>query len=559
MQVSYKLASAQAQGQEYSDVEAYDQRSSTYNYLLWTVLALGIFLRLYHYFDNRSLWIDEIYLSTSLLKYNFIELATASLDYQQKAPIGFLWLVKITTLLFGDGEKSLRFIPLLSGIGSLIFFLPVARTLLKPLGAVLAMTILAFAPPIVYHAVEMKQYSVELFTTVMVLYLYTRYEGKMDLKSLISWGLWGALIIWFSFTSIFILAGMAIGVCLYYLVKKNWYALFRSIIPFSIWLVSFATNFLLFTAKHTDAEWLVSWFRTRGGFMPLGQSVMGAVVWVLQAVYRLFDYPLNVLWNAEFLQTLDSRAMQILLKMPLFIFLFAGIGLFYFLRRDPKLFLVLLLPLLLTLGASLVDKYPFYERLLTFIAPLPILYLAQGCERLIHKLPGGWWRYGFVVILVGWPIISSARQAINTNLFWDYKKSLYREALLHMNEQYREGDVVYVYWNFKPAFRFYKQTYNLKPEGKELSDVRLISSSPEDYVRRLKPEFSDTTGVKRIWFVYERFLMLEIGDYDHEPEWYLKDGIEGGELLKKEFSRMGTEVSTFTGPNVGVTLYDLNK
>lgn len=556
----YKLVAAQAPEHEWSDVEARDsQRAGTYNILLWTVLALGIFLRLYHYFDNRSLWIDEIYLSTSILKYNYIQLATESLDYQQKAPIGFLWLVKLCVLFFGDGEKALRLIPLLSGLASLVFFLPVARTFLKPLGAVLAMAILAFAPPIVYHTVEIKQYSFELFTTVLVLYLYTRYQGKWDMKSLISWGLWGAVIIWFSFTSIFILAGMAIGVGLYYLLKKDWPALFRSIIPFAIWLLSFATNYFLFTAKHTEAEWLVSWFRTRGGFMPLDQSIAGAIKWVLQSVYRLFDYPLGVLWNAEFLETLDSRVLQIVLKMPLFIFLFAAVGLYYFFRRDPRLFLVLLMPLLLTLVASLIEKYPFYERLLTFIAPLPILYLAHGCERLIHMLPRTPWRYALAVILVGWPLWSSARQAVNTELFWDYKYSLYREGLLHLNENYREGDVVYVYWNFKPAYRFYKQTYNLEPEGIELSDVRLISSSPEDYVRRLRPEFSDTTGVKRIWFVYERFLMLEIGDYDHEPEWYLKDGIEGGELLKREFSKMGTEVSNFIGPNVGVTLYELEK
>lgn len=559
MQLYYKATASPEAGQTLAEEHAISQRrATTLGYLLWFFVGVGILLRFYHYLDNRSLWIDEVYLSTSIVRMSFLELATSVLDYQQKAPIGFLWLTKLSVLLFGEGEMALRLIPMLSGLAGLLLFVPVARYFLNPLGAVLAMGVLAMAPPLVYHAVEIKQYSTEMLATILVLYLYTRYHKKQDLPSLVLWGLCGALVLWFSFSSIFILAGMAIGLSLYYLIKKDWNTFFSSLIPFTIWLISFATNFLLFTSKHTDAAWLVDWFRTREGFMPEDVSLFKKLAWVFQSFYRLLDYPLGVLWNAEPLNNFENPLLRILPKMPLFLLLFAGVGLVYFFLKDKKTFLVLLLPLVLTFAATLVEMYPFYERLLVFLAPLPILLLAKGCERLTNIIPARFkWRYVLPLILLGWPMWSSAKQVVDTDLFWDYKKSYYREALLFIKENMREGDVVYVYWNFKPAFRFYNKTYGLELEGIELTDARMISTSVDDYLSKLRPEYSNTEGVKRIWFVYERFLMLEIGDYDHEPAWYLKEGVEGGETLKKDFSTMGKEVKRYIGPNVGVNLYDL--
>ncbi len=78
---------------------AYYQR-----FALYLVLVIGIGFRLFHFFYNRSLFIDELYLNISLIKLNFWELATQALAYEQKAPIGYLWAVKLCVLLFGKGK-----------------------------------------------------------------------------------------------------------------------------------------------------------------------------------------------------------------------------------------------------------------------------------------------------------------------------------------------------------------------------------------------------------------------------------------------------------------------
>ena len=135
--------------------QEYSQRRSKWQTIVWVLVGAGIGLRLFHFLDNRSFWVDEIYLASSLVRMNFVELMAPALDYEQKAPIGFLWLVKLCVLTFGNSEMALRLIPLLAGVAALFLFVPVCRALLKPIGVVVAVGILAFAPPLVYHAVEM--------------------------------------------------------------------------------------------------------------------------------------------------------------------------------------------------------------------------------------------------------------------------------------------------------------------------------------------------------------------------------------------------------------------
>ena len=62
-------------------------------YMWWGIILLGIFLRSYLYFLNRSLWADEASLAINLVTRDFSELAQL-LDYHQAAPVGFLFVEK---------------------------------------------------------------------------------------------------------------------------------------------------------------------------------------------------------------------------------------------------------------------------------------------------------------------------------------------------------------------------------------------------------------------------------------------------------------------------------
>lgn len=459
-----------------------------WNILIWIIIGTGIFLRVFHFFYNRSLWTDEIFLANSLIRMDFFELATQPLEYQQKAPIGFLWMVRLCVIIFGNQEMALRLFSTICGIVTLLLFLPVARFFLKPLGVAVSMGILAMAGPLVFHAVEVKQYSVELLATVIALYLYIRYHNKTDYRSLLLWGIWGALVVWFSYPSIFILAGIAFAVCLSYLINRSWSSLLRSIFPFSLWLISFAINYFLFTYKHLgpNSDWLLHWFKVRGAFMPLPPSSLSDLLWFFHTAYMTMRFTLGLLWIYF---THDNQLIQLVIRMPWLPLIIGGAGLISFYRQSRQFLMVLIFPCLLALFASALEIFPFYERLTVFLAPTFIILIARGCEKIMALIPtNSRWKYALPVILLAGPFMNSIIQLANPKLFGEHKFSEQRESFIYINDRLQQDDVVYVFWNDLHAYRYYKEAYSLKYDIIQGNDVKYVSSNINEYQANLENE-----------------------------------------------------------------------
>ncbi len=76
--------------------------------LPYLIIGVGAFLRLFHYFYNRSLFGDDAYIATNII-YRGLSGLLQPLEYNQKAPIGYLYAVELTTRLLGYSEFALRF------------------------------------------------------------------------------------------------------------------------------------------------------------------------------------------------------------------------------------------------------------------------------------------------------------------------------------------------------------------------------------------------------------------------------------------------------------------
>lgn len=523
-------------------------------FFLYTILSLGILFRLFHFFHNRSLWLDEIYLSLSLISADFQQLTAPLLEYQQKAPIGFLWMVKCSVLIFGDGEKALRLIPLLCGIGALICSIPIARYWLKPAGQLAAISMMAFAPPLIYHSVEVKQYGMELLATVICLWLYIRFHKDQKLKSRLLWGASGALILWFSYSSVFILTSIGLAVCLSLIMKNDWKSLLQLCVPFSMWFISFATHYILITSNQVDQQWLLYWFRHYQGFMPLPLWSPDTINWLVRHLYTMLDYPLGLLWNFN---TSDSAPLRVIMKVSFLPIGLSFLGIYAFLKTDKRALALLTLPLILTLAASALERYPFFERLLVFLAPLIILLIAKGCDQAIKSLPALRSRQLIIpALLMTGGFAASADQVIHPDTFGRYKKSYKKEALLHINKNYREGDLVYVYWNMNYGYRYYKKAYNLQFKAIEGSDRKFASVNPSDYIMKLRPELHQLEGKKRVWVVYNKKIWNDIGEIENKPDWYNKS--QPGEFLYRELSRKARKTGSLELDEVNVQLFDFS-
>jgi len=523
--------------------------------IFFAIFVAGVTIRLFHLIYNRSLWMDEVYLSTSLVKMSANELVSSPLYYQQKAPIGFLLAVKFFVYQFGNKEIFLRIFPLISGILSMLIFIPVSRYFLKNQAALLAFTIFCFSPALVYHSVEVKQYSTELLGTMLSLFLFIKFKDEKYINSLIFWGITGGIILWFSYASVFILGGIGIGVSIYHLLKKNWSVFFISLIPFSIWLTSFAINYLLFTHKHAESQWIVYWFRAYDNFMPFPPKSIGGLKWFAMNFYRMLDYPLGLLWN--FGAVTKYQGLNMIFKMPLLPMLLLIIGFCITIKKkSAETSLILLIPIALTFLASGLELYPLTERFWVFIAPVFIIILGIGFEYLSFKFKSKVLSNLIFVLLIIGPVFGSIGSFITAENFYLHKTSSQREALSYINKNYSKDDAVYVYWNNLPGFRLYNDMYKYNFKATEGTDQRYNSKNYGEYYHNLHNDFSEISKHRRVWLIYNTKFLTDIGDKIDTPDWYYTKNLSPTDHLLKEFLKTHKPLKKYVTKDIAVYLLE---
>ncbi|MEQ7799522.1 glycosyltransferase family 39 protein [Pedobacter sp. ASV1-7] len=531
-----------------------------YDVTLYLVLFLGTTFRLFHFFYNHSLWMDEVYLSTSLVKMNYKELLSQPLYYQQKAPVGFLILVKSILNIFGNKEIYLRIIPLISGTTAMFLFVPVAKHFLKRQGVYVAVSIFALSPALIFHSVEIKQYSTELLGSILSYLAFIHYNNPSNTKNLLKsrfiWGAIGAIIIWFSYSSIFILVGIAIGLSIQQLTLRKWRTFFLNAIPFIFWGLSFCINYFIFTHKHAESAWIAYWFRSYNNFMPLLPTSIAEFLWFPMNLYRMLDYPLGLLWNFNALS--DNQAINMALKMPFIGITLLFLGLYAILKNLRANAFVLIPPIILMLIASGMELYPLTERFWVFISPIFIIFIAQGFQYLSRFIRSKRIILLIYLIIIAGPLIQSVQLALKPQSFYIHKKSFQKEALNYVNSQFKSGDIVYVYWNNLPGYKLYKEMYGYKFKAIEGKDYRQSSIDFNDYINHLKPDFKLLKNAKRVWVIYNKQFLTDIGDKLDDPAWYYNSEEIPPLHLIKEFGKYGKTKNAYESTDISVYLVEWN-
>jgi len=522
--------------------------------ILIIIFLTGSGIRLFHFINNRSLWMDEIYLCSSFVHMDYLELASNILDYQQKAPIGFLWMVKLCTDLFGYHEMSLRIIPLIAGIISLFLFADVCKYYLKPIPLLIAVAIFAFSPALAYHSVECKQYSTECLATVLALLLFLRYQSKTSINDKVYWGILGGLLLWFSFSVIFILAGIAFGLTLSDIIKKDWKSLFLNATAFCLWLISFSLNYMLFTHKHADSEWVVYFFKLYDNFMPFPPLTLQQLKWFPRNFYDLMDYPLGLVWN---LKGFDPHFYIKLISIPFLPILCFFTGIFFIFKNNRKSFYVFTFSIMFMLTASGLYLYPLLERFWVFISPVFIIFIAEGFQYIQQKFRSSHISGFLIMLLLIGPFIQSIYYIYQPVFFYKHKKSFEKECLSYINDNFIAGDAVYNYWNNAPGYKVYKHILNLRYTAVEGKDYRKTSSNRSVYNNELQKEFTKFSGSKRVWIICNTMFLTDIGDKAEDPMWYYRSKLRPAGNLIQQLSKVGTPVLKKTTADVTVYLFEL--
>jgi len=480
--------------------------------LSWVIICLGIILRLSGYIHNRALWGDEIPLARNIEERTYSGLLQP-LSYDQASPVGFLMLEKLAVQVFGDNEYALRVVPLLAGVLSLFLFFWLARKCLSPVGALIAFLFFGIADKLVYYSSEVKQYSTDVAVALLLLLVaISVYSKRLRWRDAATFGLLGAAAIWFSHACVFVLAGIGTTHFLYNAYRKNWTNAACISTAGIMWAASFAGTYVVTLRDTVSSDYLLDFWGSSGAFMPLSIRSVSDAFWLVRT----------------FVLSLKNPGGFSLPVLAAFVFLAGFVSVCI---NKKKYLLVLLSPIPFALMASALHKYPFSDRLLLFIVPSLLVFVAEGISRIWPRAP----LIGFalLVLLSFQPMVSAVHIAINHDAREDIKP-----ALGYLREHWQQGDVIYVFYAAKYQFRYYAERYGF-------SEVASVKGRKADGLGIFDDGGNALRGKPRVWAL---FLI--------DMEGRIK---ERRATLLQELDNAGTRLDSFELTGGSVYLYDLSR
>lgn len=410
--------------------------------LSWIILSLGIVFRLKHYLENRSVWLDEACLTVSITSRSLKEIFSYFEIFPEfpKQPLFFLVIERILVSILGTTDMVLRFFPFFSAILALILFYRylcryASRDILP-----WALALFAFAEPMVYYAGEVKQYSSDLLMAVLALWVFEWIRRCEYKTGALLWLLaFGAAGLWMSNALLFILAAFGVVLLDDMWARKRYAAAPLLFLIAAVWLLVLLVIYKLSLASMVGSTAILSTF---AGSVYTGSwaNFPALIWWALTAFLEMFRGAAGIYFT------------------PLAGFLcLSGAALLW--KRDRSRFWMFLFPVLATLVAAALEKYPFRGRLILFLMPGVILLIAEAICALISKYSAVR-KVALTVALLAALVAPSFLEA-GFYLFHSHAKIETREALRLFHENYRQGDLLVFntagqepFWHYAPIYGY---------------------------------------------------------------------------------------------------------
>ncbi len=488
----------------------------------WLLILTGVVLRLRQYLADRSFWSDEASLALNIVNRTFAGL-TQPLDYEQGAPILFLFIEKAAITVLGSKDYILRLFPLIAGVAAVYVFYRISRAQLGGAG-IWAILMFATSWPLIYYSSELKQYGSDVAVALLLVYLAGRClrEGAAS-KDLLALGITGTAAIWLSHTAVFFLAGIGLVLFARIVARKDSAHLVWIFGMGVAWIGSFGAVYLV-SLRHLAADpFLQSYWHK--AFVPMPPwSNPG---WFTSTYYSLVFISLG-------------RSDTILAVLVLALAILGGVS---FLVRTQEMALIVILPFVMALLASALQKYPLKDRFVLFLAPFVILLAAEGVGRLYSIVAR--WKRPLGLVVCGLPaliIFGITAPTTFERVLSPYTGADIKPVLQYVAEHRQPDDTVYVFHGSAPAFDYYAPFYGLTSGnivvGYDTTRKKLALES-------FYADLSGLEGRERVWFIFSD--IVDCGGCSGDMQAYYVEYID----------RHGRMLDEFDGAGANGYLYDM--
>ena len=406
------------------------------------LVTVGVVLRLRQFLFCRSLWLDEAMLAVSIAARSPLELLRP-LEYNQNAPILFLWLTKASTVIFGVNEYALRALP--QALGALALVL-IALTAAKAFGRAAMITgasLAALSPALIRFSNEAKPYGVDAFVTTAVLLAFVTRDPEFRRGSALRLGVTASVGVILSNPAVFTVT--AVWAALSWAHRKDSAALRRIVWAGLVWTVVFAISYFA-VVRPASANLLVrEGYRT--AFLPPAAKSAALLPLMISGTFvPAFD------GDGGGAPSVTPIAATLMVAAFL-----VGLTLVAW-RHSGALAIALGGGTLLSCASATLGLYPLgVPRLMVFQYPCLLLVVAG--------VVGGLWpaeapsrlnRLGLTLwLLMLWPSWANAGRGFSTPFVGDDFRAAYKEY-----SAVQLGEPVYISAKAQPAWLFYSTNWN---------------------------------------------------------------------------------------------------
>jgi hypothetical protein len=439
------------------------------------LLVVGVALRVWQYAADQSFWFDELSIARNVLSRSLSDLVLKPLAYDQIAPIGYMALVKLSALLFGPSDLALRLPSFLAGILALILCWRLADETLDGVAVPIAVGLFATAIPMVRYSAELKQYMLDVAAAlIMTLIALGLRRREPTVRQCVVAALTGFVLVWFSQTTVFMLAGLGLAFVWLAGVEHDAEARRPALMVVPIWAIASlaATIVSIHRVPPETLAFMHRFWTSRNGFFPATPRLSDAFwLWdrVVQFLGRGFSW---YAWPGLFAAA-------------------AGVGFVVLWRQRREVALWMLGPVIVTAIAACARQYPFWNRTVLFLTPALVIAIGAAVEwgrslaARAHRGIGALVVAPFAVI----PVLTLVR------IPPPYFLEGFKPVLAYVQSQRRPGDVVYVFSNAFEGVDHYGSRYGL-PSGSYVLGI-----CDERETRPFLDQVDRFRGTPRLWVI----------------------------------------------------------
>ena len=408
--------------------------------ILLVITLLSIIISLYMLYVNRSLWTDEACFSFSFTQRNLGNLTNGAFEWVQTAPIIYLYIVKIITLILGNTEKTLRLFSFIIYIGTLVMVYLNAKKVFKMKYSLMPVAFVSTMQIILRYSNEFKCYMFDAFLVLSLLYVYYLYK-----EDKIRWPFFigiCVLLIWSSNPVCFFIAGIMIYELCLAIKNKEFKKLKKIIIGGIVLVLSFGIYYFYWLRQTSTLSEMQNYWIDRN--FPL--------------------IPKNI-DDLKKMKKLTNDIFYVYGNLKLIVLLLCGISLIIGIYKKDKYKTIICLSIIIALMASYIYMFPIKPRIWLFIYPIIALLIFDVYTHICTSNKIGKYILCFFCFIL----------IFNNNgiLFYLNKNNNYlggeeiNASIEYLKENIKEDEKIYVYNTAIPGFQ-YKNNYNTTFENHEV-------------------------------------------------------------------------------------------